>query len=325
MENDSNSLSRVERRKEKKKKWPKILLIILLLFGLVLSYLYVRVRMTSDSIHRDLSEEEYQKEEHEGRVNGKVNLQKKEPFSILLMGIDTGDKGRIDRGRSDTMMLLTVNPKNKKTTILSIPRDTLTEIVGKGKEDKINHAYAYGGPTMAMNTVQKLVDIPVDCFVSVNMKGIQQIVDAVGGVKVTPTLTFNQDGYSFIEGEERLVDGPGALAYSRMRKKDPKGDYGRQARQRELVKVILDKAVSFGSILRFESLLETAEDNVQTNLKFNEMLTISVNYLPALTNVKEIQMQGESRKINGIYYDIVSEEEKQSIQKEMKKELELTE
>ena len=172
MENHSDNLSRVERRKSQKKKWPKILLIIFIVLGLVLSYVYIRVRQTSDNIHRDLSEEEYLKEEHESRLNGKVNLQKKDPFSILLMGIDTGDKGRVDRGRSDTMMLLTVNPKNKKTTILSIPRDTRTEIVGKGKEDKINHAYAYGGPTMAMNTVQKLVDLPVDYFVSVNMKGI---------------------------------------------------------------------------------------------------------------------------------------------------------
>ena len=325
MENHSDNLSRVERRKSQKKKWPKILLIIFIVLGLVLSYVYIRVRQTSDNIHRDLSEEEYLKEEHESRLNGKVNLQKKDPFSILLMGIDTGDKGRVDRGRSDTMMLLTVNPKNKKTTILSIPRDTRTEIVGKGKEDKINHAYAYGGPTMAMNTVQKLVDLPVDYFVSVNMKGIQQIVEAVGGVEITPNLTFNQDGYSFVQGEKRLVDGAGALAYSRMRKKDPQGDYGRQARQRELVKAILDKAASFGSILRFESLLQTAENNVQTNLKFNEMLTISVNYLPALTNVKEIQMQGEGKKIDGIYYDIVSEEEKESISQELKRELDLSE
>ena len=110
-----------------------------------------------------------------------------------------------------------------------------------------------------------------------------------------------------------------------MRKKDPQGDYGRQARQRELVKAILDKAASFGSILRFESLLETAENNLQTNLKFNEMLTISVNYLPALTNVKEIQMQGEGKKIDGIYYDIVSEEEKESISQELKAELDLSE
>lgn len=324
MKNDEEVLSRTERRR-KKRRWPKILLIILLLIGGLLTYGYFRIRKTSDTIYTDLSEEEFQKEEHASRNKGNVQLKRKEPFSILLMGIDTGDQGRVDRGRSDTMMVLSVNPKNKKTTMLSIPRDTRVEIAGKGYEDKINHAYAFGGPIMSMNTVQNLLDIPVDYFVSVNMKGIQQIVNAVGGITVHPNLTFNQTGYSFIEGQEEKVDGAGALAYSRMRKKDPEGDYGRQARQREVVQAILDKAASFESILNFESLLKTAEDNVQTNLKFSEMVTISTNYLSALSNVKEIQMQGEGIRIDGIYYDIISEEVKTEIQNELKNELEIEE
>lgn len=326
MENNPKEMSRVKRNKneKKKRKWPKIILILLLFLTAILLYGYIRIRRTTDTIHTDLSQEEFEKENHASRDKGKVKL-KEEPFSILLMGIDTGDKGRVDRGRSDTMMVLTVNPASKKTTVVSIPRDTRTKIIGKGYDDKINHAYAFGGPSMAMNTVQNLLDIPVDYFVSVNMKGIQQIVDAVGGVTIKPTLTFNQDGYSFTKDQAQKVNGPEALAYSRMRKRDPEGDYGRQARQREIVLAILNKAASFESILNFESVLKTMENNVQTNLEFNEMLTISVNYLPALSNVKEIQMQGEGRKIKGIYYAIIPEEKKQEIGNELRRELELEE
>lgn len=326
MEENPTELSRVNRQKnkQKKRKWPKVLLSILLLLAAIFTYGYLRVRKTTDTIHTDLSDEEFMKESHASRDKGDVKLTDKEAFSVLLMGIDTGDKGREDRGRSDTMMVMTVNPKNKKTTILSIPRDTRTEIIGKGIDDKINHAYAFGGPTMSMNTVQNLLDIPIDYFVSVNMKGIQQIVDAVGGVTVNPEISFSQDGYSFTEGQSQKIDGAVALAYSRMRKQDPEGDYGRQARQRELVLAILDRASSFESILNFESVLKTMENNVQTNLRFNDMMTISVNYLSALSNVEQIQMEGEGTKINGIYYAIISEEEKSKISNELKKELEIT-
>lgn len=327
MGNYETEMSRTKHKKKykKKRRWPKVLLIILLFIGAILTYGYVRIRKTTDTIHTDLSAEEFDKENHASRENGKVNLSAKEPFSILLMGIDTGDQGRVDRGRSDTMMVMTVNPKNKKTTIVSIPRDTLTEIAGKGTEDKINHAYAFGGPTMAMNTVQNFLDIPVDYFVSVNMKGIQQIVDAVGGVTVTPTISFTQDGYSFVQGQSQKLDGAAALAYSRMRKQDPEGDFGRQARQRELVVAILDKATSFESILNFEAVLKTMENNVQTNLKFNEMATISVNYLSALSNVNQIQLEGEGTTIGGVYYLIVAEEDRLAVSKELKQELEIAE
>ena len=152
---------------------------------------------------------------------------------------------------------------------------------------------------------------------------MQQIVDAVGGVTVKPEISFSQDGYSFVQGQSQKIDGAAALAYSRMRKQDPEGDYGRQARQRELVLAILDRATSFESILNFESVLKTMENNVQTNLHFNDMVTISVNYLSALSNVEQIQMEGEGTKINGIYYAIISEEEKSKISNELKKELEI--
>ncbi len=156
------------------------------------------------------------------------------------MGIDTGDLGRVDQGRSDTMMVATVSPEDQQTTIVSIARDTYVDIVGHGTKDKINHAYAFGGPAMSMDTVQKYLDIPVDHYISINMAGLKELVDAVGGIEVNNDLTFSQDNYDFTIGKITL-DGDQALAYSRMRHEDPNGDYGRQERQRKIVEELLRK------------------------------------------------------------------------------------
>ena len=89
------------------------------------------------------------------------------------MGIDTGDLGRTEQGRSDTTMVVTINPKENKSTMISLDRDILTDIVGNDTQDKLNHAYAFGGAEMAINTVQELLDIPIHHYVSINMKGLK--------------------------------------------------------------------------------------------------------------------------------------------------------
>ena len=143
-------------------------------------------------------------------------LEAGEPVSILLLGVDTGALGRTEKGRTDSMVIVTVNPHTEQTTLVSIPRDTYAEIVGYGTWDKINHAYNFGGTAMSINSVQSLLDIPVDFYVIVNMSGIKEVVDAVGGVDVDSPIAFNQNGYSFVVGTNHL-DGEAALAFSRMR------------------------------------------------------------------------------------------------------------
>ena len=119
-----------------------------------------------------------------------VDLSQQESFSVLLMGIDTGE-GRVEQGRSDTMMVATISPQDNQTTVVSIGRDSYVDIVGHGTTDKINHAYAFGGPAMAMNTVEKFLDIPIDHYVSINMAGLKDLVDAVGGIEVDNEITFS--------------------------------------------------------------------------------------------------------------------------------------
>lgn len=290
-------------------------LILLLAVGIFIFKVYSDVTSTTDEIYQDVEKEE--------RRQDPIEVKNKEPFSVLLLGVDTGDLGRTEQGRSDTMMVLTVNPNTNQTSIVSIPRDTYTEIIGRGTMDKINHAYAFGGVSMSVNTVQNLLDIPIDYYVEVNMQGVKDIVDALDGVQVTPSLSFNYDGYSFVEGQTTTLDGNAALAYSRMRYDDPNGDYGRQARQRQIIMAAMNKVASLSSIMNYQGILGTLENNMQTNLTFDNMLSIFNNYRGAVSNIEQIQLEGSGTKIDGIYYAIVDDGELAAVSGSLKEQLEI--
>jgi LCP family protein required for cell wall assembly len=115
---------------------------------------------------------------------------------------------------------MTVNPEDQSVKMLSLPRDTRTEIVGRGTQDKINDAHAFGGMDMTIATVEQFLDIPIDHYVSINMdmEGFKGLVGAMGGVTVNNDFAFPQSGHSFAQGE-LFLNGEEALAYARMRKK----------------------------------------------------------------------------------------------------------
>src|SRR5690625_6114048 len=100
---------------------------------------------------------------------GKKKLKETKPLNITLLGIDT-ETG--DKGRSDAIMVLSLKPKTNSMQLISISRDTRTEIVGRSHEDKINHAYAFGGADMSIAIIENIFDIDFDLFVSMNMNGI---------------------------------------------------------------------------------------------------------------------------------------------------------
>lgn len=249
-----------------------------------------------------------------------VDLNKKEPFSVLLLGIDTGDLGRTEQGRSDTLMVATVNPNDNKTTLVSIPRDTYVDIVGYGTQDKINHAYAFGGAAMSMDTVEKYLDIPIDHYVSINMMGIKELVDALGGVDVNNDLEFESRGEHYAFGPIHL-EGERVLTYLRMRYEDPRGDYGRQLRQRAVVEAIAKKVLTLDGVTQYRSVLNAMEGNMKTDMNFNDMQKIALDYRGAFTTMDQLQMQGDGFMQDGVSYQRVSDEELQSIQNKLKKQL----
>ncbi|MFZ0371245.1 MAG: LCP family protein [Halobacillus sp.] len=297
-------MGRSERYKKKRKRrrtW-KILLAVLAVFligcGIFIFKLFNDVRTTiNDDLHEDVSAIDTDET--------KEKVDKKEPINILLLGVDEREN---DVGRSDTMIVMTLDPNNNQMQMVSIPRDTRVEIAGDGRTTRINHAYAYGGSDMAVDTVENFLDIDLDYYIKVNMEGLSQLVNAVNGVTVQNDLAFSAGGHSFKEGTIEL-NGEEALAFVRMRKNDPSGDLGRNERQRQVIQGIIDKGASIGVVNKIGDILDVLGNNVNTNMQFEDMRRLAANYRSARQNTSSYQMSGEGRMINGMYLMIMSDQE----------------
>lgn len=294
-------------------KWLKILLALLIVAGGAAGgyalYLYKSIEETADQMYQPVT----------GETDApKKIIEKGEPFCVLIMGVDER-KG--DRGRSDTMMVMAVNPRKESALLFNIPRDTRTEIAGRGSQDKINHAYAYGGVKMSIETVEQFLDVPVDYYAKVNMQGFARIVDALGGVEVDNPFAFQYGGHTFDKGRIHL-DGDTALKYARMRYEDPRGDLGRNERQRLVLKSMIKKAASPGIVANLGTVLESLGSSVTTNITFDEMKKLGSDYRNAIRQVETLEIKGRGQKIDGIYYLIVSEDERNRIRSIVKKQLE---
>lgn len=316
-----------KRKKGKKKAKSLKIFIILLLFlivsgGALAGKFYMDARRVADTIYEEKPEEQIVLREEPVNI-GEEDKESLEPFSVLLLGVDSGALGREDEGgRSDALMVATVNPNTNSMTVTSIPRDTYTEIVGYGVSDKINHAYSFGGTAMAVNTVQNLLNIPIDYTVSINMGALEEVINAIGGVDLVSTLTFSNQGYDFVEGQEVHLNGSMALAYVQDRFNED-GDYGRQERQRQLISAIVKSAIGLDTLTNYQSILRTLEGNFQTDLTFDQMLILFQNYRNSLTNLETYQLQGYSEVIEGIYYEMIDEGSLIEIQTMLANELEL--
>jgi len=239
-----------------------------------------------------------------------VDLLIEEPISILLLGVDRGEFGETGQGLADSIIVVTINPEEETMKMISIPRDTRTEIVGMDFDDKINHAYAFGGIEMIVNTAQSLLDIPIDYYVRVDMVGLQALVEAVGGIEVENDFDFTFEGVHFPLGTVYL-NGADALSFSRMRYEDPRGDFGRQERQRLVIEALINELMSLSNIAQFTSILDTAREYVETDIVFDDVAAMLFGgYRGALENIEQLQLLvGEGQTINGIYYQILSDEE----------------
>lgn len=293
-----------------------VIVVLLVAVGGYLGKVYFDVKKTADGVYEETTRIKSQLREKP------VSVKQGEAMSILLLGIDTGEFDRTEQGRSDSMMIATVSPDKKQTTIVSIPRDTYTEIVGLGTLDKLNHAYAFGGAEMSMDSTEKLLGVPIDHYVSVNMHGLKEMVDAVGKIQLENNIEFTQDGYEFHQGPLQL-DGDAALAYIRMRYDDPNGDYGRQERQRKVVMAIIKKAMSPSIIANYGTILNTLEDHVKTDIPWSQMTVMQSKYWDAFSHIENDQLQGVGTMREGVSYQDISPEELERVQALLKEQLDL--
>lgn len=316
---------RTEKVSDKRKllKWLLVAFLIIVSCGVAYSYYLVK--------HAETKLEQTYKpiENHE---ENKV-IEATKPMSILLMGVDTGNSERTETwaGNSDSMLVMTINPKTKKTTITSLERDILTEIDYQGEtiQAKLNAAYQMGGVDLAIPTIEKMLNMKFDHYLLINMNGLAKLVDAVGGVDVENKLGFpitiqdqEPDNQIVIGTGKQHLNGEEALVYSRMRYHDPEGDYGRQKRQREVIQAIISKMISFDSLGNYSEILEAVSTNIQTDipLNSNNMMNL-LGYKNSLNNIEQLQLEGDDATIAGISYQIAKADSLLEIQNRIREEL----
>ncbi|WP_099361287.1 LCP family protein [Fredinandcohnia onubensis] len=255
---------------------------------------------------------------------------KHDNISILFMGVDDSETRNMGEAtRTDALILATLNEDLKTVHMISIPRDSLVYIPAKDEYDKINHAHYYGVDG-TIETVEELFDIPVDYFVKMNFEAFIDVVEALDGIEVDVPVSFSEqdskdrpDAIHLEKGLQKL-DGEEALALARTRKID--SDIERGKRQQLVVKAIIDKAISVGSITKYGDVIDALGNNIQTNLSFGEMLSL---YDYAASGQK---LQIESHVLEGAdswtdhgYYYEVSEDKLDTISDTLKDHLEITE
>lgn len=249
-------------------------------------------------------------------VEEKVSKYNDTILNIALFGVDADDKGS---GRSDSIMIATVDTKHKKLKLTSIMRDSYVNIDGHGV-DKINHAYAFGGPTLAMSTINQNFDLNIRDFATVNFESLPKIIDKIGGIE----LDIDSEELKYINGYikdiNRInhtsspeiqatglqhVDGTQAMAYCRIRYTTG-GDYKRTERHREVLSTMFSKITTM-SVTSYPSLLNEILPMIRTSLKSFDILDIGNEVLKmGISNIEQerfpLDNYSQGKMINSIYY-----------------------
>jgi polyisoprenyl-teichoic acid--peptidoglycan teichoic acid transferase len=301
---------RVQYKKSKKgkKKRKKLKIIVYLLLLIILGVIgYTAYILYSAYQAANESFEELERGEKSKLREEMVEISK-DPFSILLMGVETYSSGGTV-GRSDSLIVATLNPKDQTMKLLSIPRDTRVFIPEKNITDKINHAYVYGQKELTIETVEQLLQIPIDYYATVSFEGFKNIIDEIGGVTVEVPFDFWEESDTrprrkiyFKEGEMKL-NGEEALAYARMRKRDPRGDFGRNERQKQIIVAAIDKLKSPSIVFKIDDIAKHIGENVETNLSISKALALQKVYSNLdSSKIEKLSISGNDLYIDGVYY-----------------------
>jgi len=310
--------------------WKKIVLSIIFILCIVLIGFITVINNYLGKINKvdinknDLSiKENFLETETSGLQNNEMATPQNEDIqNIALFGIDETEG---TAGRSDCIMILTIDNQHNELKLSSIIRDSYVTIPTKDKKDKINHAYAFGGPKLALETLNKNFKLNLDKFITVNFSSLPRIIDSLNGITLNITdeeLKYinyyiesineinNTNSPDIVTSGEQLVDGTQALAYCRIRYTDG-GDFERSQRNRIVINQLFEKYKTI-SITKYPSLLDKTLPMIHTNLEKSEIISIALN-LNSLKNSTILQGRfpqdedGSGRLIDGIYYYVFDE------------------
>ena len=233
---------------------------------------------------------------------------------LLLVGSDENE-AVMETARADTIVVAAINIETKELFFLSIPRDSYVSIPGYGN-DKINHAYAYGGIDLLQQTVEELLQVPIDNYVLINFAGFEEVVDALGGVEIEVDKRMyyqTYDGLIDIEAGLQRLDGEKALQYVRFRS-DPLGDITRVSRQQTLLKAVVREFVENNGYLKLPQLLPAINKAVKTDLSTLDMIRLAL--LVKNTNLDALESTtatGDFMDLDGVSYWKIDEADLQKL------------
>ncbi|WP_438315944.1 LCP family protein [Sporosarcina sp. FA9] len=253
--------------------------------------------------------------------------------SILFIGVDESEtrKANEENGRSDAILVATLNKQQKTVKLLSIPRDSYVYIPNKGYSDKINHAHAFGGTIGTIDTVENLLDIPIDYYVKMNFNAFIDVVDELGGIEVEVPYDrlekdeFDRNTIQLIKGLQHL-DGRHALALARTRKLD--SDVERGKRQQMIMQAIMKEATSLSSVTKYGGVIDAIGDNMKTNMKYDEMKSF-IDYIKGgKPQIETLNLEGsdwwkEYETKPRVYYWKLDDKDLERVKVEMKTHLEI--
>jgi len=229
----------------------------------------------------------------------------------------------IDDARSDFMMVLRYNKENNKAAIISIPRDTRVYIENYGY-DKINHAVSKKeGVLLAMDTVGKLLDIPIHYYIQMDFKGAEKIIDIMGGVKINVPINMKyddptQDLHIDIKAGEQILNGKNAVHFVRYRASYANGDLGRINAQQQFAKALIQHMTSPKILPKAFAILDTASKYVKTNMEQTEIASYALRLKDIdIKNIKMYTIPGNAAYIDKVSYYICDEEKLNQINEEI--------
>ena len=223
---------------------------------------------------------------------------------VMILGVD---ERKDDVGRSDTLMVATVDPEKGTASLLSIPRDTRVAIEGAGY-DKINAAYAYGGYALTKKTLEQLLDVPMDYYILIDVHAFERIIDALDGIDIDVEKRmyyedpWDDDGGLVIDIYPGMQHMTGEKAIHYVRYRDTEGDIGRIRRQQRFMSAVLTKVTSPEIFAKLPEIIDEVMKSVKTDLGASDML----RFLQLMKKVQEQGLSAEMAPGNPAWYKGVS-------------------
>jgi polyisoprenyl-teichoic acid--peptidoglycan teichoic acid transferase len=315
MSQEIRTIRKQNKRKKRKRRiltWILIPLVVIALSTVTYgTFLYKKAESVVNGSYKPIETVTQKREEKVDPIMDNV--------SLLLIGVDDSETRKFGTGtRSDALMVVTFNKDENSVKMLSIPRDSYVKIPGKKNKTRINAAHAIGGTDLAIETVQEVLDIPIDYYVKMNFNAFIDVVDALDGVEVeVPYLITEQDSKDLADAIKlqpglQTLNGEETLALARTRHQD--SDIYRGLRQQEILKAIINKGTSINSLTKLSDIISAVGSNMETNLTFNNMKSF-VNYVinDKSLNFETLALEGSDSTINEAYYYQLDEQSLENV------------